>query len=190
MAFKRGQKYVLTPEQSQLVAENIKLAYSFANRKKFPKQLDREEIESRLFESLCRSAATWQPGQGAAFSTYAFNLFYTVRVTMWQEVYHPKNKITVDIDEIYEPAEEVEPEGASKEEKDLLRSLLSHLPILEFQIITRYYAGEPATEIGKAFKITPETVRSRVKLALRRLRIIAARYSGRTNEVPTLCEQI
>jgi RNA polymerase sigma factor (sigma-70 family) len=190
MAFKRGQKYVLTPEQSQLVAENIKLAYSFANRKKFPKQLDHEEIESRLFESLCRSAATWQPGQGAAFSTYAFNLFYTVRITMWQEVYHPKNKITVDIDEIYEPAEEVEPEGASKEEKDLLRSLLSHLPILEFQIITRYYAGEPATEIGKAFAITSETVRSRVKLALRRLRIIAARYSGRTNEVPTLCEQI
>lgn len=190
MGSKHGQNYTLTPQQSQLVAENIGLAYSFATRQKFPKRIDHEEIKSRLFESLCRSAATWIPGQGAVFSTYAFNLFYVTRIKMWQEVTHPKNKTTVDIDEIHEPPEEVKPEGASEEEKNLLRSLLSHLPVREWQILARYYAGEPATEIAKTFAIPSETVRSLIKLSLRRLRIIAARYSGRTNEVPTLCEQI
>ena len=189
MGSKHGQNYTLTPEQSQLVAENIGLAYSFATRQKFPKRIDHEEIKSRLFESLCRSAATWIPGQGAVFSTYAFNLFYVTRIKMWQEVYHPKNRTTVDIDKIHEPPGEFKPEGASEEEKDLLRSLLSHLPLCEWQILTRYYAGEPATEIAKDLAITSETVRNRVKISLRRLRIIAARYPDRINEVPTLCEQ-
>ena len=189
MGHKRGQKYILTPEQSQLVADNIRLAYSFATRKKYPKNIDLEEIKSQMFESLCRSAATWKPGQGANFSTYAFNLFYRTRSRIWQDFYHVKNKATVDIDKINDPEEEVKTEGANEEEKNLLRSLLSHLPVREWQIITRYYAGEPATEIAKDLAITSETVRNLVKLGLRRLRIIAARYSGRINEVPTLCEQ-
>ncbi|MFA7171725.1 MAG: sigma-70 family RNA polymerase sigma factor [Candidatus Paceibacterota bacterium] len=67
----------LTPEQSQMVEDNIKLAYFALNkyRKQF-EQLEPEDILSTCFIGLCRAARGYNPELGTAFSTYAMTAMY------------------------------------------------------------------------------------------------------------------
>ena len=66
----------LTPEQSQMVENNIKLAYHEAWKlvHKFP--LDFEEILSICFITLCESVQKFDPSKGFKFSTYATKVMY------------------------------------------------------------------------------------------------------------------
>ena len=66
----------LTPEQSQMVEDNIKLAYSTA-WKLVPKfSLDFDEILSICLLSLCKSTQKFDPSRGFKFSTFAVNTMY------------------------------------------------------------------------------------------------------------------
>lgn len=68
-------KIVLTAEQQQLAADNIKLAYWYAN--KAVKQpaivaigMDIDDCISTALEALCTAAAKYDPTCGAKFSTF------------------------------------------------------------------------------------------------------------------------
>lgn len=68
-------KIVLTAEQQQLAADNIKLAYWYAN--KAVKQpaivaigMDIDDCVSTALEALCTAAAKYDPTCGAKFSTF------------------------------------------------------------------------------------------------------------------------
>ena len=192
MGAKTTQDYRLTEEQKKLVEDNLLLAYAYAGRFKFPKWRYQNETKSRLVESLCRSAATWQPGQGAAFSTYAYNLFRFTRIAIWREFHELKNAPKVDLNEIRDPIDRREyvERKTDEDEENLLAFLLSRLRTWERELITIYYSGRPTVEIAKEMQLTPETIRQRIKAILRRLRIIAARYPDRINEVAKLCGRI
>lgn len=71
----RRVKIVLTAEQQQLAADNIKLAYWYAN--KAVKQpaivaigMDIDDCISTALEALCTAAAKYDPTCGAKFSTF------------------------------------------------------------------------------------------------------------------------
>jgi len=68
----------LTPEQSQMVEDNIKLAYFALHkyRKQFT-HLDPEEILSTCFLGLIKAVISYDPNRGeATFSTYAMQVMY------------------------------------------------------------------------------------------------------------------
>lgn len=189
MGVRITQDYRLTVKQKKLVEDNLLLVYDYVNRFKFPKFRDKDEITGRIIESLCRSAATWQPGQGATFSTYAYNLFRFTRIAIWREYHEPKNAPKIEINRIMDPVDRREyvERKTDEDEENLLVFLLSRLRTWERELITIYYSGKPTIEIAKKMQVTPETIRQRVKVILRRLRIIAARYPDRINKVPKLC---
>ncbi len=66
----------LSKDQQNLVSNNHKLIYSFANKM----GLDIEEYYGLLAIGLCKAAKTYNPNRGYAFSTYAY-------ITMRNECY-------------------------------------------------------------------------------------------------------
>lgn len=192
MGAKTTQDYRLTEVQKKLVEDNLLLAYAYISRFKFPKFRDQDEFKGRIIESLCRSAATWQPGHGAMFSTYAYNLFRFTRIAIWREFHEKKNAPKVDLNKIRDPVDRREyvARETNEDAENLLVFLLSRLRTWERELITIYYSGRPTVEIAREMALTPETIRQRIKAILRRLRIIAARYPDRINEVAELCGRI
>ena len=67
----------LTPEQKQMVEDNIKLAYFALNKYRTQfEHLDPEDILSTCFIGLCKAARGFNPELGIAFSTYAMTAMY------------------------------------------------------------------------------------------------------------------
>lgn len=67
----------LTPEQSQMVEDNIKLAYHAVNlyRKKFD-WINPEELESSCYLGLIKAVIGYKPEFGNKFSSYAYPAMY------------------------------------------------------------------------------------------------------------------
>ena len=63
----------LTPEQSQMVEENMGLAYHMAGKLTPKSPIDHDEIVSICLLALVKAALSYDPTKGFAFTTYAAN---------------------------------------------------------------------------------------------------------------------
>jgi DNA-directed RNA polymerase sigma subunit (sigma70/sigma32) len=70
---------VLCAKRQELVENNIRLAYSGANRIQRPRWLSFDEWEAECLYVLVKAAAHFDFGLGFAFSTYFFRCLYTFR---------------------------------------------------------------------------------------------------------------
>ncbi len=64
---------MLTPEQKQMVEDNIRLAYKTARKMAPRSPLEYDDILSVCFLGLIKSVQKFDPSKGFAFSTYAVN---------------------------------------------------------------------------------------------------------------------
>lgn len=69
----------LTTEQQEVVAKNTGLVFCFMEKYRPPKFIRIGDYEGELMLALCRAVATWNPGGGAALSTWAFHKFMGAR---------------------------------------------------------------------------------------------------------------
>jgi len=169
-------KYALTELQSRLASENISLARAYLCSHRFPLST-RPEIFSELLEAICRSAATWQEGQGASFKTYSHTLFEFVRIAAWRKVKLKKNQpvkfFSCDL-----LAGKPEPSQINYDEKQMLKSLMMQLPPEQSIPINLYYAGDSIYTIASKTDVTPQTIRMRIRAGIEKLRAVAGVKAG------------
>lgn len=68
----------LTPEQRQMVEENIDLAYyALKKYRKYFERLDPEDVLSACFIGLIKAVVGFDPNRGNTFSTYAMKAMYS-----------------------------------------------------------------------------------------------------------------
>jgi RNA polymerase sporulation-specific sigma factor len=161
----------LTPEQSQMVEDNIGLAYSTAWKllPQFPLEFD--EILSLCFLGLCKAVKKFNPDKGFKFSTFAAKIMY-YEVLTFVSPQTPKIK-SLYLEEVFSSETnfnwedllgtyEVEDEIVCKVATEQIIAKLDSIEINEkYREIMRIHSQEPELsqeEIGQRVGCSPKVV--------------------------------
>lgn len=163
--YKRLQ-FELTPEQSTLVGDNIRLVYSFAQRHRFP-PIPNEEIISDLYMAICRAAWTFDASK-ANFSTYAFNGMHLRRRQMWKEYEKLKKRPKkISIDRTFNKNDDgnwlsllaqEDQEDTTNEDKEFIHHHMKGLSLRHQMILRWWMKGNSKKAIARKLEVSTQRI--------------------------------
>jgi len=161
----------LTTEQQQIVANNIGLVGHFIKKFRPPTFIRICDYESELMLALCKAVATWKPDGGAAFSTWTFHKFMGARSDMIRRTIKVfRNEKQINEEKYGEvPGPENDPYSQfelTPFQLDCLKSRVELLDENDKMLIGHQYT---ACEIAEKLGLTPQTIRHRRRVLLRKL---------------------
>lgn len=128
-----------------------------------------EEISQETMVNLWRKAALFDPAK-ASVSTWIFTIARNSRVDLLRKSLRPEPDMT---DPAMMPEAELAPSEivSRAEEADRLRSALARLPMEQRQVLEQAFLAEkPHSEIAAGLDLPLGTVKSRIRLAFKRMR--------------------
>jgi RNA polymerase sigma-70 factor (ECF subfamily) len=129
-----------------------------------------EEIVQETMLMVWRKAALFDPGRAGA-STWIFTILRNLRIDMLRRV----RPLPPTLDLADEPAALPDPDGLidAAQRAERLRSALAALPPEQAEVVRMSFFDErPHAEIERALKIPLGTVKSRLRLAIAKLRSV------------------
>lgn len=163
----------LTPEQQQIVADNMRLAFKFSRIIPKPGDMSRDEWQAECLYALVLAAEAWQPSRGA-LSTM---VHWLVRYVRWNHIRRShtqcrgfgRTQSLGGLEEVI--GEEVEQDHGLiwVEVKDQADQLITSLPPTHRHVIRERMEGKSLQEIGQEIGRSRERVRQIEFEALRRM---------------------
>lgn len=179
---------VLTGDKDALTAlydMYERLAYSFAYRCTGDTNAA-EEIVQDVFMKIWRTTARYESGQGKV-STWILSITRNAAID-----YHRRTKrhqvSTAEEDEslvhVSDPAPGPDDLAEAAQTRQMVKRAMASLPIEQRQIVeAMYFQGHTQQEIAETFGIPPGTVKSRIRLAMVKLRSQLKSEMGVNNSV-------
>ncbi len=128
-----------------------------------------EDLSQEVMLAVWRKAATYDPAK-AGVGTWIFTIARNLRI----DVLRRERRPALDPDDpclIPDPAPPADQLIAVQREQEQVRSALSHLPADQVKVVTMaFYDGKSHGEIATELAIPLGTVKSRLRLAFRRVR--------------------
>ena len=183
---RRHRRTPLTPEQQQLFADNIRLAYKFSRTVRAPGDMSREEWQAECLYALVLAVETWNPSRGA-LSTM---VHYLVRYARFNHIrrLHTKRRgfgqtrALGDLEHHLGREADLDSGMEMDEVRVQADRLISTLPAIHQQVIRGRMAGRTLKDIGSDFGVTRERARQIEFEAMRRMFRFA-----RVNEIQRAC---
>lgn len=163
----------LTPEQQDLVNDNIGLAGFFVKRYP-PKHLDSDDAYAESLLVLCRAAKHFRPELQIKFSTFAASCWVHFLMTIRDKVRAKRNGYweTLEIEEMSirddetsavasfaSDTEQADKIASAREDVAMMLKLIHGLDERSGQVVMRRIGGENMAEIGKSLGVSRERVR-------------------------------
>jgi RNA polymerase sigma factor (sigma-70 family) len=128
-----------------------------------------EELAQEAMLSVWRKAATFDPGRASA-GTWIFTIARNLRIDMLRKERRPE----IDADDpelVPDPAPRADEVMAAEQSGRLLRGAMAGLSAEQTEVVTlSFYEDTPHAEIAARLKIPLGTVKSRLRLAMKRIR--------------------
>jgi RNA polymerase sigma-70 factor, ECF subfamily len=130
-----------------------------------------EDLSQEVMLAVWRKAATYDPAK-AGVGTWIFTIARNLRIDALRRERRP----ALDPDDpclVPDPAPPADQVIAVQREQEQVRSALRHLPVDQVQVVTMaFYDGKSHGEIASELAIPLGTVKSRLRLAFRRVRTL------------------
>ena len=130
-----------------------------------------EEVTQEVMLRVWHAAVRYDPSR-ASPTTWIFTIARNARIDAQRRAAHA----TPDpADPVWVPAPEESPDAAvsRRASAERIRSALDELPPNQLDVLDRaYLQGQTLTEVAEALSVPLGTVKSRVRLAMERLRIV------------------
>lgn len=128
-----------------------------------------EELMQEAMLSVWRKAYTFDPKRATA-STWVFTILRNKRIDMLRREHRPE----VDIDDVPERASEAasaDDDYQAKQTRDLLRDAMEDLPADQIEVLQKaFFEDKSHSVVAEELKLPLGTVKSRIRLALSRMR--------------------
>ena len=135
-----------------------------------------EDLAQETMLLVWRKADYFDPAKAGA-ATWVFTIARNLRIDVLRQEHHP-NVCLDDILAPEDPAPLADAVVSAAEQENLLKSALKTLPKEQAEVIElSFFAGKPHAEIEKDLGIPLGTVKSRLRLAMIRLRTLLAEIS-------------
>ena len=134
-----------------------------------------EELVQEVMIKVWQKASGYNP-QKAAASTWIYTIARNCRTDMYRRL--QKFDTPVSADDIWPEVESEELFVAVQQKRDAVRikEMLEQLPHEQSQILVKVYMeGKSHSEVAEALDLPLGTVKSRVRLAMKKLQLIAER---------------
>lgn len=169
----------LTPEQSQMVADNLGLAYMVAN-KAAARGWDREEATQEASIGLTKAVRSFDPARGVKFSTYAVPVIQNHMTTIGRKQVRAQARNGGSLDE------QISNDDETTTRKDMLagdiatqqpdqeglatfRRLAATLPANVRQIMEEYGSGQTYEAIAQKRQVSRQAIQQAIQKGTRRL---------------------
>ena len=130
-----------------------------------------EEVTQEVMITVWRKAPTFDPSR-AGVSTWVFTIARNQRIDHLRRNRVQTTDLPSDLDDEVDPAQFGEDFAITTEREVLVRTALGNLPPEQATIVRlSFFAEKPHAEIARELGIPLGTVKSRVRLALNRLRL-------------------
>jgi RNA polymerase sigma-70 factor (ECF subfamily) len=136
-----------------------------------------EELTQEVMLRVWRKAATYDPAR-AAPATWIFTIARNARTDSLRRTGRPEPDPE---DPVWVPSSPEMPddEAARRDEETRIRAALDDLPAGQLEVLERaYMQGQTLSEVSDALGIPLGTVKSRVRLAMERLRLVLPKPGG------------
>ncbi len=132
-----------------------------------------EELVQETMIRVWRRASTFDASKASA-TTWIFTIARNARIDLLRR--GAKHKSDVDADDVWleaeadqQPVEELE----ADRNRRLVREAISQLPIEQSQVLAKVYLeGKPHSEVARELNLPLGTVKSRVRLALNKMKLL------------------
>jgi RNA polymerase sigma factor for flagellar operon FliA len=185
-------------EVDRIVRDNVGLVHSLVGRAlrlypRLPNCLEREDLQSIGNWALLKAAHTYDPGRGAAFSTYAYQC---IKNEIAGELKRAADQQidTVSLDQTLGPEEDDNPLrdllidhnadatrlAVNRFERDILETALGQLPERQALVIrTIYFDENSVQQVAAQWRLSTQAIQNIHMRALRALRVQLRRLGVR-----------
>ena len=135
-----------------------------------------EELVQEVMIKVWQKASAYNP-QKAAASTWIYTIARNCRTDMYRRL--QKFDTPINADDIWQETESEELFTAVQQKRDAvrIRDMLEKLPHEQSQILRKVYMeGKSHSEVSEELDLPLGTVKSRVRLAMKKLQLTAERY--------------
>lgn len=128
-----------------------------------------EELAQDAMLAVWRKAASFDPGRASA-GTWIFAIARNLRIDMLRKERRPE----IDVDDpelVVDPAPRADDVMAAEQDQHRIRAAMAGLPADQAEVVMlSFYEDTPHAEIAARLKIPLGTVKSRLRLAMKRFR--------------------
>jgi RNA polymerase sigma factor (sigma-70 family) len=135
-----------------------------------------EELVQEVMIKVWQKASAYNPHKAAA-STWIYTIARNCRTDMYRRL--QKFDTPINADDIWQETESEELFTAVQQKRDAvrIRDMLEKLPHEQSQILRKVYMeGKSHSEVSEELDLPLGTVKSRVRLAMKKLQLTAERY--------------
>jgi len=130
-----------------------------------------EELVQETMLMVWRKAESFDSSRGTA-SNWIFTIMRNKRIDMFRRQKHPEYELDEDMDMV-DPDATPDEQVNAFQERDRIREAVTSLPEAQMEIVQKaFFEDKSHGEIAKELDIPLGTVKSRIRLAVARLRIL------------------
>jgi len=142
-----------------------------------------EELVQETMLKLWRKAPTYSPSQAAA-STWIYTIARNTRID-WIRKHYRENTTELTAEDIYPDSEDPSPHSSLLKLRDTrnIQEQLKSLPVEQTEVLKMmYFDGLSGQQIANALEIPLGTVKSRIRLALAKLKVGLTPLTGENSK--------
>lgn len=131
-----------------------------------------DELVQETMIKVWRNAARFDPGKANA-TTWVFSIARNARIDLLRR--GARHKTDLDADDVWLEAEDGEPVASLQQKRtaELIRESIGQLPIEQSQVLAKVYLeGKSHSEVSAELDLPLGTVKSRVRLALAKMKLL------------------